>query len=125
MRVYILWLFVVALWIACNNDTGDGATAKPRSIDSSVTRDNRSNAGATQKSGWTKKEQSAFLQDCLAEATSHLTGEKLNAFCDCMLLNSQKHYSKYSEMDKKSNEESDASIFEACADLIDDEDTPK
>ncbi len=123
MRVFIFWLCMI-LWLpSCNSDTS-GPKVEAEIKDTGDIRSGKSNAPtSSQASKWTKTEQEKFLRECTAGAASELSGEKLKQFCDCMLLNSQEHYSNYKDMEKSSDDERDATIFAACADYIGDDES--
>src|SRR5258708_3869340 len=125
MRIMITLLFTSLLIIACknNNQKDTERTDKVKSSNSdSNNNDNEKNTAnkANVKNNnsshnWTRKEQNKFLEDCEKGSGQQLTGKKLKDFCSCMLLQAQKYYSTYSQMDEKSDEDNDRKILENCA----------
>ncbi len=70
---------------------------------------------------WTAKEQKKFLRDCKRDSRDHLSVDKLDEFCLCMLTESQKYYLTYGEMEAKSNEDDDRKIIEKCSGFFDED----
>ncbi|MFI5129673.1 MAG: hypothetical protein ACHQFX_06770 [Chitinophagales bacterium] len=124
MRILIGLLIPFVILVACRN----GEKSAPQ-VDQRKNSNVDSNAGnndtirKTDRSyTWSKKEQNKFLKDCEDGGEHHLTAEKLKDFCACMLLHSQDYYPSYSDMEKKSDEADDTSIFAACSDFLDEDD---
>jgi len=125
MRILIALLFSFVILTACRNgEKGDPKVdlIENINVDSNAGNKDSSNRKTDRSYTWTKKEQNKFLKDCERGSDQHLTGEKLKDFCACMLLHSQDYYPTYSDMEKKSNEADDTSIFAACADFLDEDD---
>ena len=128
MRRLVTLLLTLTLITACNN----GNKQNVEKSDKTQTNDRDSSyngeedtAGNDDKDKdkrsytWAKKEQKKFLEDCKSGSEEQLTGQKLKDFCSCMLIQAQKYYPTYSQMDEKSNEDNDRKILASCAEYLD------
>ena len=117
MRIFLL-AFLTLFTIGCKSDTKISSAEAIPSVsnvtdDTSVTNNTKEPAHQ-----WSKKDQKKFLAECESGAEQHLSEQKLKDFCSCMLLQSQKYYSTYREMEHKSNDEFDIAILEGCSEYV-------
>lgn len=63
---------------------------------------------------WTEADKKRFMKECQQESSENIGKGKLNDFCNCMLIEAQKYYSSYKQMDQKSDEGNDEEIFKKC-----------
>ena len=126
MRIPIVVISALLLLTACNSreknarkaadtETGDTSESTTPKLNPDSTKINDSSFT------WTKKDQAKFLKECKAGSDQHLSPEKQEEFCTCMLTQSQKYYRTYWEMEHDSNDEDDARILAGCAGYVEEQ----
>ena len=123
MRIPIVVISALLLLTACNSrEKNAGNAAETETSDTGQSTASKINPDSTKINDtsftWTKKDQVKFLKECKAGSEQHLSAEKLDGFCSCMLTQSQKYYRTYREMEHDSNDENDAKILAGCAGFV-------
>ena len=109
MKRLLIFLMAFSLLTACNNDKGNGRDEKRadyREKDDYGNSDDQSNEKSrkdddsnsdenTSSDGWTEKDKSKFLSDCMEEAGDDQALAK--KICPCALAKMEKKYSSLSE----------------------------
>ena len=115
----------LTLFAACNNDKGkmsrDDRNADYRGKDDynnndDKNTDDRNRDENTSNEGWTERDRSKFLADCMAGfENNEATGKKL---CPCVLEKLEKKYASLSEGDAKGGEAEGKRMATACLEAI-------
>ncbi len=113
MKRLLIFLMAFSLLAACNNDKGNGRDEKRadyREKDDYGNNDDQSNEKSrkdddsnsdenTSSDGWTEKDKSKFLSDCMGEAGDDQALAK--KICPCALAKMEKKYSSLSEAESR------------------------
>jgi hypothetical protein len=124
MKIIVILLMALSLFGACNNDKGrDNKNADYREKDDYGNNDDQSNEKSrkdddrnsnenTTSDGWTEKDKSKFLSDCIGGfGDKQALGKKV---CACALDKFEKKYTSLDEANKKGGEADGERMGKEC-----------
>lgn len=125
MKKVLIFIMAVSLLSACKNDKNskdnrngskekdDYRTGDDKMNDSKDTKNtdftnddkknNTDNVSSNDDSGagWSKSDESRFMNDCEGTAKENVGAARANEYCDCMLQRMKKKYSSYAETNRE------------------------
>jgi hypothetical protein len=126
MKKVLIFLMAFTLFAACNNDKGkmsrDDRNADYRDKDDynnndDKNTDDRNRDENTSNEGWTERDRSKFLADCMGEAGDNQGRAK--KICSCVLEKLEKKYASLSDADAKGGEAAGKRLATECVEEID------
>ncbi len=126
MKRLLIFLIVFSLFAACNNDKGNGRNEKradyrekddygnndDQSNEKSRKDDDSNNDENTSSDGWTEKDKSKFLSDCMGGfGDKQALGKKI---CACALEKFEKKYTSLDEANEKGGEAAGTRYGKEC-----------